>query len=38
MKYRHPKGRHDDQLFALALACYATKEAQPEQFVIMIPR
>ena len=27
MKYRHPRGRHDDQLFALALACYATKEA-----------
>ena len=38
MKYRHPRGRHDDQLFALALACYATKEAQPEQFVFMVPR
>ena len=38
MKYRHPKGRHDDQLFALALACYATKEAEPEQFVVVVPR
>ncbi len=38
MKYRHPKGRHDDQLFALALACYATKEAEPEQFVVAFPR
>lgn len=38
MKYRHPKGRHDDQLFALALACYATKESEPEQFVVAVPR
>jgi phage FluMu gp28-like protein len=29
LKFRHPRGRHDDQLFALALACYATKEASP---------
>lgn len=38
MKYRHPKGRHDDQLFALALACYATKETEPEQFFAVVPR
>jgi phage FluMu gp28-like protein len=30
IKFRHPRGRHDDQLYALALACYASKEAQPE--------
>jgi hypothetical protein len=38
IKFRHPKGRHDDQLFALALACYATKEAEPEPFLFVIPR
>jgi phage FluMu gp28-like protein len=38
MKYRHPKGRHEDQLFALALACYATKEAEPEPFLAVVPR
>ncbi len=26
LRFWHPKGRHDDQLFALALACYASKE------------
>jgi hypothetical protein len=38
IKFRHPRGRHDDQLYALALACYASKEAEPEQFVVVIPR
>jgi phage FluMu gp28-like protein len=38
IKFRHPKGRHDDQLFALALACYASKEAEPEPFIIVVPR
>jgi hypothetical protein len=38
IKFRHPKGRHDDQLYALALACYANKEAEPEQFVVAVPR
>jgi len=26
LKFTHPPRRHDDQLFALALACYASKE------------
>jgi hypothetical protein len=38
IKFRHPKGRHDDQLFALALACYASKERVPEPFLVVIPR
>ena len=38
IKFYHPKGRHDDQLFALALACYASKEAEPEPFLFVIPR
>ncbi len=29
LSFHHPKGRHDDQLFALALACYASKESPP---------
>ena len=29
LSFHHPRGRHDDQLFALALACYASKEAPP---------
>ena len=37
-KFRHPKGRHDDQLYALALACYAAKEAGEEPFLAVIPR
>ncbi len=28
-RFNHPRGRHDDQLYALALACYASKEAPP---------
>ena len=38
VKFRHPKGRHDDQLFALALACYASKETEPEPFLAVVPR
>ena len=38
IKFRHPKGRHDDQLFALALACYASQEAGPEPFLVVVPR
>ncbi|MBE0512826.1 hypothetical protein IBX38_07230 [Candidatus Bathyarchaeota archaeon] len=30
LKFWHPQGRHDDQLHALTLACYAAKEKQPE--------
>jgi phage FluMu gp28-like protein len=29
LHFHHPRGRHDDQLYALALACYASKEAPP---------
>jgi phage FluMu gp28-like protein len=38
LKFQHPRGRHDDQLFALALACYASKETEPEPFLAVIPR
>jgi len=36
LKFWHPPRRHDDQLFALALACYATKEEEPK--LIIVPR
>jgi len=29
LKFWHPHGRHDDQLYALALACSASTEAPP---------
>jgi phage FluMu gp28-like protein len=29
LKFWHPPRRHDDQLIALALACYASKEQEP---------
>jgi len=29
LKFWHPPGRHDDHLYALALACYASTEAPP---------
>ncbi len=38
IKFYHPKGRHDDQLYALALACYASKEAESEPFLVVVPR
>ncbi|MCJ7559328.1 hypothetical protein MUO79_01755 [Candidatus Bathyarchaeota archaeon] len=36
LKFWHPPRRHDDQLFALALACYASREEEP--FLIIVPR
>jgi hypothetical protein len=36
IELRHPKGRHDDQLFALALACYASKIAEEEPFLVVV--
>jgi hypothetical protein len=33
-RFWHPPRRHDDQLFALALACYASKEEQPKLTII----
>jgi len=36
LKFWHPARRHDDQLFALALACYASKEIEPA--LIISPR
>jgi len=36
LKFWHPPRRHDDQLFALALACHASKE--PEGMIIIGPR
>jgi len=30
LKFWHPTNRHDDQLFALALACHASKEKKTE--------
>ena len=38
LKFWHPRGRHDDQLYALALACSASKEAEPEPFLKIVPR
>jgi phage FluMu gp28-like protein len=38
LKFRHPLGRHDDQLYALALACRASTEAPPPGTgAIMLP-
>jgi phage FluMu gp28-like protein len=33
-RFWHPPRRHDDQLFALALACYASKQEQPKLTVV----
>jgi phage FluMu gp28-like protein len=35
MKFWHPLRRHDDQLFALALACYASKKEEP--YITVLP-
>ena len=35
LKFWHPPRRHDDQLFALALACYASREE--ESTLIIVP-
>jgi hypothetical protein len=38
LKFRHPLGRHDDQLYALALACHASTKAPPPGIgAIMLP-
>lgn len=34
LKFWHPPRRHDDQLFALALACYASKEEPPKLIIV----
>jgi hypothetical protein len=36
LRFRHPRGRHDDQLYALALACYASKESEPAPFSAVV--
>jgi hypothetical protein len=36
LRFWHPPRKHDDQLFALALACYASKEEQPK--LTIVPR
>jgi len=33
LKFWHPQGRHDDQLFALALACHASRGEVPSRLV-----
>jgi len=38
IKFYHPRGRHDDQLYALALASYASKDTQPKPFLAVVPR
>jgi phage FluMu gp28-like protein len=38
LKFWHPKGRHDDQLMALALACRAATHAPPPGVgAVMLP-
>jgi phage FluMu gp28-like protein len=36
--FSHPNGTHDDVLWSIALAVYATVEMQPEPFLTVIPR
>jgi phage FluMu gp28-like protein len=31
IQFSHPAGTHDDRLFALALACYATRQETPDR-------
>jgi len=38
LKFWHPRGRHDDQLYALALACYSSKETEPAPKLWIVPR
>jgi len=35
LTFHHPKGSHDDQLWALALATYATKQKENEHQLLM---
>lgn len=37
MTFYHPSGTHDDQLWALGLAVYATKERDHEPFIYVLP-
>jgi len=37
MTFYHPSGTHDDQLWALGLAVYATKERDHEPFIYLLP-
>jgi len=37
MTFYHPQGMHDDQLWALALAVYASKGEEPEPYFSVIP-
>jgi len=37
MTFYHPPGTHDDQLWALALAVYASKEEEPEPHLYVAP-
>jgi len=37
MTFYHPSGTHDDQLWALALAVYASKEKEHEPYLFVIP-
>lgn len=36
MRFYHPPGTHDDQLWALALAVYASKEKEPEPYLYVV--
>jgi hypothetical protein len=36
IKFRHPSGRHDDLLWALALACYVAKEGMEKGTPILM--
>jgi len=38
MKFYHPPDAHDDQLWALALAVYATKGKEQRPVLYMIPK
>lgn len=38
LTFTHPQGTHDDQLWALALAVQASKNAQPPQFWVVAKR
>jgi len=38
LTFYHPKGTHDDQLWALALATYATKQREDEHTLFVAKR
>jgi hypothetical protein len=37
MTFYHPSGTQNDQLWALALTLYATKEKEPEPHIMIVP-